>query len=170
MNKRNYKTDPETLRNEGERLVKTVTDKRYLHRIEIVNLVLNGLVPSQVAKSVKEDKTTITRWVKTVDEYGWEALKPKPYSNGRPPIIKKESTEITLIKEAVHKPSEDYGYYVWDGITLSAFIKNQFNKDISVRSCQRLLHSIGLSRIRPRPFPAKGKESVPQREEFKKNN
>ena len=59
MHKRQYKSDLEILRSEGKNLLKTVTDKRYLHRIEIVNLVLNGMLPSEVAKSIKEDKSTI---------------------------------------------------------------------------------------------------------------
>ena len=169
MHKRQYKSDLEILRSEGKNLVKTVTDKRYLHRIEIVNLVLNGMLPSEVAKSIKEAETTISRWVKTVDECGWKALKPKPYSKGRPRIIN-ESREVSLIKDVVHQDAEEYGYYVWDGITVSEFIKDNFHKDISVRSCQRLLRNIGLSRIRPRKFPAKGMENTPQREAFKKKS
>ena len=45
MHKRQYKSDLKILRSEGKNLLKTVTDKRYLHRIEIVNLVLNGMLP-----------------------------------------------------------------------------------------------------------------------------
>ena len=42
-----------------EKIDKIVKDKRYPNRIEIVNLVLNGMLPSEVAKSIKEDKSTI---------------------------------------------------------------------------------------------------------------
>ena len=59
-------------------------------------------------------------------------------------------------------------YNVWDGITLSAYIKEKFGIDFSVRSCQRLFHELGFSLIRPRPFPSKGYENAAARDEFKK--
>ena len=64
---------------------------------------------------------------------------------------------------------KQFGYNVWDGITLSAYIKERLGINYSVRSCQYLFHKLGFSRICPQTYPSKGHENAPAREEFKKN-
>lgn len=93
MPKRKYKTAPETLLAEGQLIVSSTNDAKYQHRVEVVNLVLSGMVPSELCKYIAESKTTITLWVKIADEQGFEALKIKKQS-GRPPKMTKEQLEI----------------------------------------------------------------------------
>ena len=166
MNKRTYHSDPKILLEQGQELVKTVKDEHYRHKVEVVNFVLSGMFPSEVAPLVKESKSTITRWVRTVDEKGWDALQDSPNQGGRPTTLTEK--EVGAIDIALQSNPKKYGYDVWDGISLSHFIKKEFSIDFSVRSCQRLFHELGYSRIRPQPFPCKGDESTLLREEFKK--
>ena len=60
-----------------------------------------------------------------------------------------------------------YGYHIWDGVSLSDFINKKYNVELGVRQCQRLLHKMGFSLIRPQPFPSKGNEDSYERKEFK---
>ncbi len=68
-----YHTDPAELLAEGQEIVRTTGDAKYRHKVEIVNLVLGGQIPSQLSQYVKESKDTITRWVKIADEQGFAA-------------------------------------------------------------------------------------------------
>ena len=163
---RRYHTAVEALLSQGQKLVKSEKDRNYLHRIAAVNLVLNGMFPRQVSQSIKESKETISRWVKTVDEKGWEALRPGPHTGGR--RTKLTEDEAAQIELALQNDAKDYGYNLWSGKTLSDFIKKQFDIDLSIRSCHRLFHDLGFSFKRPRPFPAKGEEDSEAREDFKK--
>ena len=124
MNKRTYHSDPKILLEQGQELVKTVKDEHYRHKVEVVNFVLNGMFPSEVAPLVKESKSTITRWVRTVDEKGWDALQDSPNQGGRPTTLTEK--EVGAIDIALQSNPKKYGYDVWDGISLSHFIKKEF--------------------------------------------
>ena len=43
MPARKYKTDPAQLLAEGQQIVRTISDAKYRHKVEMVNLVLSGL-------------------------------------------------------------------------------------------------------------------------------
>jgi transposase len=64
----------------------------------------------------------------------------------------------------------DYGFSanLWDGKTLSAFIKKQFGIDLGVRQCQRLFRQFGFRLRKPRPMIAHADPDEQLR--FKKNS
>ena len=83
MPARVYKTDKEQLLAEGKLIVSATDDAKFQHKVEMVNLVLGGITPSMLSKYVRESKNTITLWVKTADEQGFDALRVKKQP-GRP--------------------------------------------------------------------------------------
>lgn len=109
---------------------------------------------------------SVSSWVKTVDEKGFAALKSQKHS-GRPRKLSEEQRE-TIDKVLQELPS-NFGFKVWDGPSLARFIFEKFDICMSVRQCQRLLHSLGYSLIRPQSFPSKGYEDTEARKDFKKN-
>ena len=144
---RQYKTEPDQLLAEGQFIVQSTSDVKYQHKVEMVNLVLSGLTPSYLSTYCGDSKSTITRWVKIADEQGFEALKTKK-PTGRPSkLTKEQKAEIRAILE--EDDPKKYGCNVWDGPSLYAV-------KLSVRQCQRLLHSLGFSLVRPKTFPSKG--------------
>jgi len=76
MRKRKYHTNPTRVLAEGQKIVQTTEDAKYRHRVEIVNLILSGQIPSQLSQYVKEGKNAITQWVKIADEQEVELLGP----------------------------------------------------------------------------------------------
>ena len=166
MKKRQYKNPVGVLLAQGQHIVRTTTDQVFRHRCTIVNMVLSGTPATKVAESSKEAHSTISRWVRIVDEKGFEALRPKKRS-GRPSRLTSEQEANIAVTIEVDDPN-DYGYYVWDGVSLSNFIKEKYNTVLGVRQCQRLLHKMNFSLIRPQPFPSKGNEDSIERQEFKK--
>lgn len=166
MPKRKYKTDPQQLLAEGQRIVSATDDAKFQHKVELVNLVLSGLSPSFLSKYCAESKNTITLWVKTADEKGFDALRTKKQT-GRP--SKLSSEEMAQIKSVIEEDApKKYGYSVWDGPSLSDFILKTYSVSLCVRQCQRLLHALGFSLVRPQVFPGKSMSNKEERENFKK--
>lgn len=165
MPSRIYVTPIETLISQAEEIIQTSKDPIYVNRVRIVNFVLHGMPPSKVSEIVKKCKTTITSWVKKADEQGFGALIPGKHT-GRPKKL--ESSELNELKSILCENPEKYGFKVWDGPSMSDFIKKKYNKSVSVRQCQRIFHELGFSLIRPRTMPTKGENNEEEREEYKK--
>ncbi len=166
MNTRKYNTDPSLLLEQGKAIMSSSDESKYLFRVFAVNMVLSGTPASQVGASAGYTKAAVTSWVKTVDEQGFEALRPRRRP-GRPSKLTAE--QLHEIDTVIQNDPKKYGLKVWDGPSLASYIKSQYGIDIGVRQCQRLFHSLGYSRIRPQPYPSKDYENTEEREAFKKN-
>ena len=166
MNTRIFKSDKQQLINEGRRIVTLSDDAKYLRKVTIVNLMLNGATASSLSACCGETPRTLTSWMKAVDEHGFEALRAKKQT-GRPCKLSSEQKE--KIKDAILSDPNVYGYNIWDGPSLSDYIHKAYSVTLGVRQCQRLFHELGFSQIRPQAFPSKDHEEDPRREEFKKN-
>ena len=166
MNSRKYNTDPALLLEQGKAIMSSTDESRYLFRVFAVNMVLSGTPASQVGASAGFTKAAVTGWVKTVDEHGFDALRPQRRT-GRP--SKLSDDQLKEIDAVIQADPRDHDLKVWDGPSLSTYIKSRYGIDIGVRQCQRLFHTLGYSHIRPQPYPSKGYESTEEREAFKKN-
>ena len=166
MPARKYKTNPAQLLVEGPQIVHSTSDAKYRHKVEMVNLVLSGLTPSYLSTYCGNSKRTITLWVKIADEQGFEALKTKKRPGRPAKLTKEQKTEIGAILE--EDDPKKYGQNVWDGPSLSAYIEKIYAVKLGVRQCQRLLHSLGFSLVRPQTFPSKGEQNEQERTEYKK--
>ena len=167
MNVRKFKSDKNALIAEGNRIVSSSDDAKFIRKVTIVNLLLRGVNAKSLADASGETDRTLSNWARSVDEYGFEALRPRKQP-GRPQSLTKSQKEN--IKVAVTSDPNDFGYTVWDGPSLSDYIASQYDISLCVRQCQRLLHELGFSLIRPQTFPSKGNEENPLRDEFKKTS
>ncbi len=166
MPARKYKTDPAQLLAKGQGIVNSTKDRKYQHRVEMVNLVLSGLTPSYLSTYCGNSKSTITQWVKIADEQGFEALQTKKHPGRTPKLTEDQLAEIQGVLE--EDDPKKYGYQVWDGPTLSAYIKREYSVSLGVRQCQRLFHRLGFSLVRPQPFPGKDEPNESARCAYKK--
>lgn len=167
MNERKYNTDRDVLLKKGKEIMSSTDESRYLFKVFAVNMVVAGDAASRIAELAGVSTMTVSTWVKTADEQGFEALRPQPRS-GRP--TKLTESQLKEIDELLQTDPKDSGYKVWDGPTLSAHIKATYDIEIGVRQCQRLFHALGYSRIRPQQYPSKGYEDTEERKEFKKKD
>ena len=168
MKVRQYKNDPVELDCKLKAILKENIDIELGYKLSFISMVLNGALPKDVAEYCVHDERAIQKWVKIADEQGFDALKRKK-KGGRPPLLNAE--QKAEIKAVLEDPNslEEYGYRVWDGRTLSEFIKKWYDVDISVRNCQYLFHELGQSLKTPQTFPAHP-ENPKVREDFKKNS
>ena len=166
MNLRKYNTDPKILLEQGKAIMSSSDETKFLFRVFAVNMVLSGTPASQVGASAGYTKAAVTGWVKTVDEKGFEALRMQQRP-GRPSKLSEQ--QLKEIDAVLQTDPKDHNLKVWDGPSLSSYIKSHYNVDIGVRQCQRLFRNLGYSHIRPQPHPSKGYEDTEERTAFKKN-
>jgi len=107
--------------------------------------------PGVLSEFCGYSERTLQTWLKKVDESGWETLMAVR-QNGRPGKL--SDGQVSQLQDAVKSDPDNFGYNVWDGPTLSDYIKSEFGIDYGVRACQNLLHRMGFSLIRPQTYPA----------------
>ena len=166
---RNHKSinNREELLTQGRSIVSESADNKFVHRVSMVNLMLSGFSAKELAKYCGESERTLQSWLKKVDEQGWETLISKKQT-GRPSRLSNQQVEE--IRIAVQANPEQSGYNVWDGPTLSDYIKNQYGIEYGVRASQYLLHRMGFSLIRPQVYPSLEQPDDEAREAFKKTD
>ena len=166
MNNRKYNTDPVVLLEQGKAIMSSSDESRFHFRVFAVNMVLSGCSAAQIGAMAGVSKVAVNGWVKTADEHGFEALRPKPHKGAPAKLSDKQLKEID---EILQSDPKEYGYKNWDGPSLAAYINDKYKIVLSVRQCQRLFHKLGFSHIRSQPYPSKGYEDTEERNEFKKN-
>ena len=165
MKRKVFKNDIEKLKLEGKLIMESCSESRFYSRVAAVNAVLSGVSPTVAAPWFGMTRRTLAGWVKKVDDCGFEALADKPRPGAKPRL---DAEQLGLLDAAIKEPPSAYGFKVWDGGSLSAFIKQEFAVSLGKRQCQRLFHELGYSRIRPQTFPSKGYEQSDERNEFQK--
>lgn len=87
--------------------------------------------------------------------------------SGRPSRL--TDRQMETIGNVLRKSPKDAGLFVglWDGKTLSAYIKRKYGIEIGVRQCQRMFRILGFRLRKPRPLIA---HADPEEQlSFKKN-
>jgi len=91
----------------------------------------------------------------------------KEEQKGRPKKLSKEQEEI--IKELLEEDEpEKHGYRVWDGPSMSDYIKKNMDVDYAVRSCQKLFHRLKYNKIVPQTYPSLEDPDDEARDMYKK--
>lgn len=142
-------------------------DSRYDHRLHAMLLVAHGMTCPEVANLMGDAPRTVQYWVRRFEEEGFAGLfeGERP---GRPMRLSDE--QIEEVNTVLRKTPRDFGLArnIWDGKTLSAFIKKQFGIQLGVRQCQRLFRHLDFRLRKPRPVIA---QADPERQlAFKKNS
>lgn len=167
MNTRTFIHDPKELLEEGTKIIDSSDEYKYIFRVALVNFMLaRTATAEEISAFSGVSRRTLTSWVQKVDENGFEALRTVKQPGRTPRLSEKQMAEI---KVAVTASPEESGYRVWDGITLSDFIKVHFDIDLGIRQCQRIFNILGFSKIRPQKYPSLDERNGEEREAFKKN-
>lgn len=167
MKTHKFINDPKELLKQGCRIVSQNADNKFVHRVSMVNLMLNGFSPKSLSDYCGDSERTLQTWVKNVDEKGWESLIAVKQT-GRPRLLNEQ--QIKEIKETILKGPEESEYDVWDGPTLSEYIKKTYDIEYGVRACQNLMHEMGFALVRPQMYPSLENPDEAAREEFKKKS
>ena len=165
MKRKIFKSDVEKLKKEGLEIMNESIDSRFYNRVAAVNAVLSGVSPTDAAPWFGMDRRSLGRWVKLVDESGFRALKDKPRS-GAP--TKLSGAQMKELDGFIQSEPSKHGFRIWDGPSISALITRKFGVTLSTRQCERILHKLGYSLVRPQTYPSKNYEQSEKRVAFQK--
>jgi transposase len=136
-------------------------ESRYDHRLHGVLLVAQGMTCPEVARLLGDAPRTVQYWVKGFQKRGLAAL-AEAERPGRPRTL--SEAQLMTVNAALRQSPEALGLgeHLWDGKTLSAFIKERFQVHLGVRQCQRLFRQLGFRLRKPRPLIAHADPEVLQ--------
>ena len=133
--------------------IRRSAEARYDHRLHGVLLVAQGMSGHEVARLLGDAPRTVAYWVRRFEEEGLSGLVDEERS-GRPPRLTEE--QIEAIDAALRKKPSDFSLsgHLWDGKTLAAFVRKQWDVTLGARQCQRLFRQLGFRLRKPRPLIA----------------
>lgn len=141
-------------------------ESRYDHRLHGVLLVAQGMTCPEVARLLGDSPRTVQYWLNRFEEGGLAGLTEKERS-GRPTSLTEK--QLGVVGKVLREAPVAHGLSgnLWDGKTLSAFIKKKFRVSLGVRQCQRVFRQLGFRLRKPRPEIAHADAEL--QKEHKKN-
>lgn len=160
-------SDAETMTLALQDEIRRSYEARYDHRLHAVLLVAQGVTCPEVAALLGDAPRTVQNWVRRFEDEGFAGLADADRP-GRPKKLSEQ--QLAEVGKALRGPPRDFDLTtnIWDGKTLSAYIKQQYNLDLGVRQCQRLFRQFGFRLRKPRPIIAKADPK--QQKKHKKNS
>lgn len=132
---------------------------RYDHRLHGVLLVAQGMSCPQVAELLGDAPRTVVNWVHRFEAEGLGGLSERERP-GRPSRLSRE--QIASVQRALRGTPGQAGLQagLWDGPTLSEYLRKRHGVTLKVRQCQRLFRQLGFRLRKPRPVVAKADSQV----------
>jgi transposase len=129
-------------------------NSRYDHRLHGLLLVAQGMSCRQVAELLGDSPRTVAYWVRRFESSGLSGL-IEDEKSGRPRRLNDE--QIETVDAALRLKPTDFGLSsnLWDGKTLSAYVKNKWDINLGTRQCQRLFRQLGFRLRKPRSLIAR---------------
>ena len=123
---------------------------RYDHRLHGVLLVARGMTCPHVAELLGDSPRSVVNWVQRFEADGLAGLSEGERS-GRPSRLNER--QFVKVEAALRASPADFGLptAMWDGPTLSAFLRRECGVTLKVRQCQRLFRQLGFRLRKPRP-------------------
>ena len=126
-------------------------DQKYFRRLQAIDLLLQGFARRFVLAAARVDRRTLTRWVKTYNEGGIDALatKPKP---GRSPTIPPDAFD--QIRPHLD-PDHDSGIELWTAKMAHGFLVDELKIQCGYSTVTHTLHRNNYAVKMPRSWPTK---------------
>ena len=143
-------------------------ETRFDHRLHAALLVAQGVTCTEAAALLGDaPRRWIHYWIHRFESEGFAGLADADRS-GRPKKLSEQ--QLDEIGKALRESPRKTGLTtnIWDGKTLSIFIRQQYAVDLGVRQCQRLFRQLGFRLRKPRPIIAKA--DIEQQKKHKKNS
>lgn len=135
-------------------------EAKFIHRLHGILLFVGKETESckSIGSLFGNSPRTISNWIKKVIETGDINSLREQQRQGRPPRL--SLLQRGELKEVLQQSPEKSGMNcnIWDGKSLSAYIKEHYGIDLKVRACQNLFHTLGFSLKRARPVVCRADE------------
>jgi transposase len=123
---------------------------RYDHRLHGVLLVAQGMTCPEAARLMGDSPRTVVNWIERFESQGLGGLSDRERS-GRPGRLSEE--QLLKVEAALRGSPAQFGLpaQLWDGPSLSAYLRKELGVSLKVRQCQRLFRRLGFRLRKPRP-------------------
>jgi transposase len=123
---------------------------RYDHRLHGVLLIAQGMTCPHVSELLGDSPRAVVNWVQRFEAEGLAGLSEGERS-GRPSRL--DARQLARVQAALRASPTEFGLptQMWDGPTLSAFLRQDLGVKLKVRQCQRLFRQLGFRLRKPRP-------------------
>lgn len=129
-------------------------ESRYDHRLHGVLLVAQGLSCREAAGILGDSPRSVENWAHRFEKSGFAGLTEGERA-GRPSRL--SPAQLAKVETALRQTPQEAGLAgggVWDGKTLSSYLKNNLGVSLKARQCQRLFRQLGFRFRKPRPVVA----------------
>ncbi len=133
--------------------IRRSAEARYDHRLHGLLLVAQGLSAREVAHLLGDAPRTVAYWVRRFEADGLAGLVDADRP-GRPRRL--TAQHLAAIGVALRQRPAAYHLAgnLWDGKTLSEFVRREWDVRLGVRQCQRVFRQLGFRLRKPRPVLA----------------
>ena len=132
-------------------------EAKFIHRLHGILLKIDNqdYTCDSIGRLFGQSPRSISSWIKKVNEAGTIEVLRDNKRTGRKKRL--GDSELVQIKQVLQKEPELSGVTanIWDGKSLSYYIKKTYSIDLGVRQCQRLFIKLGFSLKRARPIVCK---------------
>jgi len=122
------------------------SESKFIHRLQVILMLANTEKETcdSLGTLFGHSPRSISNWVKKINQTGdIRSLRSKPQPGRAFRLTQKQKNEIkAVLQESPQKLGESGKS--WNGKNLSSYIVRQYGVTLSVRSCQHLLHELGL--------------------------
>jgi len=151
-------SNPKKIERQINAFINDDPEAKFIFRLCSLKMFLNDPECSaeKLGKIMQTSPRAIANWVHNLNETGdIEILRDKA-KPGRTPKLTQE--DLQDLKDRIQKHPNESGVdaNLWDGKSLSHYIKKRFGVELQVRQCQRLFKKLGFSLKRGRTVVAGG--------------
>jgi transposase len=163
-------TNPKRIETQINQFLHNDPESKFIFRLCSLRMFMKDITQTteSLGKILNVSPRTISNWIKWINAEGnIDILRDAPKS-GRSNTL--SENEMEHLKEQIQKHPSACGLdsNLWDGKTLSHYIKKQLGKQLQVRQCQRLFKKLGFSLKRGRTVVANGDPT--KKKAFKKTS
>jgi transposase len=133
--------------------IRRSAEARYDHRLHGLLLVAQGMSAREVAHLLGDAPRTVAYWVRRFEAEGLAGIVDTDRP-GRPRRL--SEPQLATIGAALRQRPGEYHLAgnLWDGRTLSEFVRREWEVNLGVRQCQRVFRQLGFRLRKPRPVLA----------------
>ena len=162
--------NPKRIESKINALMNSDPESKYIFRLCSLKMYLNDPECSteRLGKIMQTSPRTIANWIHALNETSDIEVLRDQEKTGRTPRLSEE--QLQEMKECIQCHPSEVGIdsNLWDGKSLSHFIKKRYGIILQVRQCQRLFKQLGFSLKRGRTVVAGG--NLKDKQAFKKTS
>jgi transposase len=149
--------EPKKIERQIDNLISSDREGRFIYRLCSLKMFLNdpACTTESLGKLMQTSPGTIANWINWINVEGTIDILRDRDKPGRNSTL--NEVEMKHLRDQIQKQPTESGLdaNLWDGKSLSHYIKKKFGKELKVRQCQRIFNKLGFRLKRGRTMVAK---------------